>query len=182
MSASDKDGRTRQGSDVPGTEIVPLGWCVEAMQRAVERVRSIGWNDTVGEYAAVAETLYWIDVVEHQLSGNHQVHYEAALADQPGDAAMLLRGLSFARNRITHEVDQVGYVLARAKGSEGFDAHWTWQSLPPRPPGPHQQAGLHADYDAALVGKDVVETLLAALTCLGQAMSRMVMSYGTKHA
>lgn len=28
---------------VPGVEVVPLGWFVQAMQR----VRSTGWNDTV---------------------------------------------------------------------------------------------------------------------------------------
>jgi hypothetical protein len=39
---------------IPGLEVVPLGWCIEAMDRAFERVRSTGWNDPVGAYAAVA--------------------------------------------------------------------------------------------------------------------------------
>jgi hypothetical protein len=52
---------------VAGLEIVPLNWCINAMQRALERVRSIGWNDVIGQYAAVAETLFWIDIVEAQL-------------------------------------------------------------------------------------------------------------------
>jgi len=44
----------------------------------------------------------------------------------------MLNGLLLARNRITHEVDQVGYLLATAKGLDGFAANWTWQYLPPR--------------------------------------------------
>ena len=43
----------------------------------------------------------------------------------------LLDGLKFVRNRITHAVNEVGYISARAKNPSSFEAHWTWQSLPP---------------------------------------------------
>jgi hypothetical protein len=94
-------------SQVAGLEIVPLNWCITAMQRALERVRSIGWNDVIGQYAAVAETLFWIDIVEAQLRKRYPQHYKAALDDQSSDVQPLLKGLLWARNRITHEVDEV---------------------------------------------------------------------------
>jgi hypothetical protein len=138
--------------------VVPLGWCIEAMDRAFERVRSTGWNDPVGAYAAVAETMYWIDVVDEQLRKKYRPHYEATLAEQHGDLSRMLRGLLFARNRITHEVDEIGYSAAKAKRPDSFSAAWTWQSLPPRPS--ERQAALHRDYQETIAGRDVVKTLL----------------------
>ena len=161
--------------DVPGVEVVPLGWCIEAMYRSFERSRNTGWDDPVGAYAAVAETLFWIDVVDNYLRKNHHTHYEATLADQPEDIARMLAGLLFARNRITHEVDQVGYLLAAAKGPAGFAANWTWQSLPPRPR--ERQQTLHRDYEAVIAGRDVVGTLLVVTVFLGQVRNRMWQNY-----
>ncbi|MFI5036671.1 MAG: hypothetical protein ACHQFZ_10760 [Acidimicrobiales bacterium] len=162
--------------NIPGVEVVPLGWCVDAMCRALERVRDTGWNDPLGAYASVAETLFWIDVVDEQLKRKHRPHYEATLADQPEDVARMLKGLLFARNRITHEVDEVAYLLATAKGPDGFAANWTWQPLPPRPD--ERQGALHSDYEAVIAGRDVVDTLLIVTVFLGQARNRMWQSYG----
>ena len=46
--------------DIAGLEVVPLQWSVQAMQRALERVRVTGWDDPVGGVAAIGETLSWI--------------------------------------------------------------------------------------------------------------------------
>jgi hypothetical protein len=88
----------------------------------------------------------------------------------------MLSGLLFARNRITHEVDEVGYLLAEAKQPDGFAAAWTWQSLRPRPG--QRQASLHRDYQETIAGRDVVETLLAVTVFLGAARNRMWQHYG----
>jgi hypothetical protein len=162
--------------DIPGIEVVPLGWCVEAMDRALERVRATGWNDPVGAYAAVAGTLFWIDVVDEHLRHKHLRHYEATLAEQREDVHQILSGLLFARNRITHEVDEVGYVLAAAKQPDSFAATWTWQSLPPRPD--ERQTALHQLYQETVAGRDVVETLLEVAVFLGTARNRMWQHYG----
>lgn len=159
-------------------EVVPLGWCIQSMQRAVERVRGTGWNDVIGQYAAVSETLFWIDIVEARLRTKYPQHYEAALNDRPSNLRPLLRGLLWARNRITHEVDEIHYFLAKAKSAHGFEAKWTWQSLPARPAGPYQDPDGHAAYESAVVGRDVVDTLLDVTVCLGQASTRMWMAYG----
>jgi hypothetical protein len=53
-----------------------------------------------------------------------------------------------------------------------------WQSIPPRPAGPHQDPAGHAAYEAAVVGKNVVDTLLDVAVCLSQVMARMWMDYG----
>jgi hypothetical protein len=161
--------------NIRGAEVVPLGWCVDAMYRAFERVREAKSNDPIGAYAAVAETLFWIYVVREQLERKYRSHYEATLAEQTEDVARLLNGLMFARNRITHEVDQVGYILATAKGPDGFAANWTWQSLPPRPG--DNQGDRHRDYEAVIAGRDVVATLLTTTVFLGQARNRMWQNY-----
>ena len=146
------------------------------MNRAFERAREMGWNDPIGAYASVAETLFWIDVVDEQLRRKYQSHYDVTLAEQTEDVARMLTGLLFARNRITHEVDQVGYLLATAKGLDGFAANWTWQSLPPRPG--DRQAGRYRDYEAVIAGCAVVATLLATTVFLGQTWYRMLQNYG----
>ena len=117
-----------------------------------------------------------MDIVHEQLKKKHWPHYEATLSDQPEDVARMLRGLLFARNRITHEVDEVAYLLAMAKGLDGFAANWIWQSLPSRPS--DRQGALHRDYEEVLVGRDVVDTLLTVTVFLGQARNRMWRSYG----
>jgi hypothetical protein len=146
------------------------------MNRAVVRVRETGWNDPIGAYAAVAETLFWIDVVDEQLRRKYGSHYKETLGEQTEDVARMMSGLLFARNRITHEVDQVGYLLATAKGPAGFTANWTWQSLPSRPG--DRQENRHSDYESAIAGRDVVTTLLATTVFLGQARNRMWQNYG----
>jgi hypothetical protein len=163
-------------SNVSGIEVVPLDWCVNAMNRAFERAREIGWNDPIGAYASVAETLFWIDVVDEQLRCKYQSHYDATLDKQTEDVAGMLNGLLFARNRITHEVDQVGYILATAMGLHGFAANWTWQSLPPRPG--DRQAHRYRDYEAVIAGHDVIATLLATTVFLGQVHHRIWQDHG----
>lgn len=90
---------------------------------------------------------------------------------------MMLNGLLWVRNRITHEVDEVSYLMATAKSSQGFAAEWTWQPLPPRPVGKYQRPDGHAAYQSTVAGKSVVSTLLDVTVCLGQAMSRISMSH-----
>ncbi len=164
--------------NVPGVEVVPLGWCVDAMYRAFERVREAGWNDPICAFASVAETLFWIDVVDEQLKCKYRSHYEATLAEQAEDVARMLNGLLFARNRITHEVDQVGYLLATAKRPDGFAANWTWQSLPPRPG--DRQADRHRDCETVIAGRDVAAPLSTVTMFLGQARNRMWQHYGSQ--
>ena len=158
--------------NIPGVEVVLLQWCIQAMYRAFERVRSTGWNDPVGAYAAVAETLFWIDVVDEQLKQKYRPHYDATLASEQEAVSRMLPGLLFARNRITHEVDEISYIIATAKRPDSFAAAWTWQSLRPRPG--ERQAALHHDYQEAIAGHDVVETLLTVTVFLGRAHNRML--------
>jgi len=70
-------------------------------------------------------------VCEH-LTEHYSSDCEATLAEEPGPVQQLLDGLKFVRNRITHEVDEIGCISARAKNPSSFEAHWAWRSLPPR--------------------------------------------------
>jgi hypothetical protein len=149
------------------------------MDRAFERVRSTGWNDPVGAYGALAETLSWISIVDEQLNQKYRFHYEVVLAEEGEDIRRMLSGLLFARNRITHEVDEVGYILAAAKEPDSFAAAWTWQSLSPRPG--ERQAALHRDYQEVLAGRDVVKTLLLVTILLGTIRNRTWQDRGIAH-
>lgn len=161
--------------DVPGVEVVPLGWCIEAMYRSFERSRNTGWDDPVGAYAAVAETLFWIDVVDNYLRKNHHTHYEATLADQPEDIARMLAGLLSRATGSPMRWTRSATSSRAAKGPAGFAANWTWQSLPPRPR--ERQQTLHRDDEAVIVGRDVVGTLLVVTVFLGQVRNRMWQNY-----
>ncbi len=77
----------------------------------------------------------------------------------------MLAGLRIARNRVTHEVDEVGCVFATAKRPDGCAAAWTRRSLPPRLG--QRQAVLHSGYERAIAGRDVVKTLLIVTVFLG---------------
>lgn len=162
---------------VPGTEIVPLMWSVQGMDRGSERVRSVGWNYPVGAFVAIGEMLWWIGVVDEQLRTNYPVIYEASLAEEPEPTRHLLSGLRYVRNRITHAVDWVSYAAATATNPSGFEAVWTWTSLPPRADGQH--AAKHADYEAVVAGRSVSDTLMQASLVLGTIANRVRTSYST---
>jgi hypothetical protein len=160
---------------IPGVEIVPLNSCVEAMDRAFERDRALGWNDPVGAYSATAETLFWIDVVDEQLRHNHRRHYEATLADERDDIRATLSGLLFARNRITHEVDEIGYVTAAVRRLDTFAASWTWQSLhPPKRTANTTTRAIRKIHRRAYL----VETLSEVTIFLGGTRNRIWQRYG----
>jgi hypothetical protein len=153
-----------------------IDWSVEAMQRALERVRSIGWNDPRGAFTAMAETLFWICVVDDQLRTRHSAVYDAALAEDRASTERLLWGLRHVRDRITHAVDQIAYMVPTALSTSNFSAVWTWQSLPPWAD-IHNPDRYHP-YQAALAGQNVVDTLLQATIFLGAAANTAWLSYG----
>ena len=83
--------------DIAGLEVVPLQWSVQAMQRVLERVRATGWDDPVGGFAAIGETLWWIGVAGDRL----RTQYERSFSNVPTEGLegtdRLLAGLRFAR-------------------------------------------------------------------------------------
>lgn len=160
--------------DLPGLELVPLMWSVQAMQRALERVRSAGWNDPVGAFAAIGETLWWIGVIDEQMRTNYPAIYDASLANETSAMPQVLNGLRYIRNRITHAVDQVSYATATATNPRGFNAKWSWMPLPPRADG--RQTAAHLEYEAVLASKSVSDTLIQAVIFLAASANRIQMS------
>jgi len=156
--------------DIAGLEVVPLQWSVQAMQRALERVRATGWDDPVGGFAAIGETLWWIGVAGDRLRTQYERSFFNALAEELEGTDRLLAGLRFARNRIGHGVDKVNYVAATATESLSFRATWTWKSMAERPSGNNQG---FAEYQSDVAGKDVVQTLLRASVFLAQVAQRV---------
>lgn len=165
-----------QADPVVGFEFVPLDWSVEAMQRALERARSFGWNDPRGAFAVMAETVFWICVVHDQLRTRYSPAYKAAIAEDRAANARLLHGLRHVRDRITHAVDQVAYIEATPLSASDFTAVWTWQPLPPWDD--THNPDRYDDYQAVLAGQNVVDTLLQADIFLAATASTAWRNYG----
>ena len=90
----------------------------------------------------------------------------------------MLRGLLFARNRITHEVDEIGYVIAKANRPDDFSADWTWQSLH------HDQANDRHSCTATTRrrSQDTTSSRPCSVTVfLGAARNRMWQHYREEH-
>jgi hypothetical protein len=155
---------------LPGTEAVPLRWSVDAMNAAADRAAKVGWNEPVMAFAATAETLWWIGVVHEQVRDNYPDVYEQVVSEESPSILTLLNGLRYARNRVTHAVDEVRYLEGRALGPDGFGAAWFWQSVPPRVDG--RQPDEHDDYEKIVAGKLVQSTLVRALRFLRTAAWR----------
>jgi len=163
-------------NDVPGIEVVPLQWAVQAMNRALERVRAVGWNDPVGAFAAIGESLWWIGVVHDHLRNHFPMAYDDVVGDEAEGIKGLFIGLRFARNRITHGVDEVNYVAATGTDPASFRARWTWRSLAPRVGG--NNFG-YLEYEKEVAGQNVVESLLLACLFLATVNNRMLANYGS---
>src|ERR1035438_1964332 len=86
--------------EIPGLEVVPLNWSITVMLRAFERVPGTGWEDPMGAFAAIGETLWWIGVVREGLDELYPGATSALAAREPQRIDELLAGLRFARNRI----------------------------------------------------------------------------------
>jgi hypothetical protein len=140
------------------------------MNYAADRAAKVGWDDPVAAFASTAETLWWIGVVHEQVRENYPEAYEKALTFETPSIETLLGGLRYARNRITHAVDEVRYLEAQALSPDGFNASWTWKSVPPRTDGKHPDG--HADYETIVAGHLVQFTLVRALTFLRSAAYR----------
>ena len=96
--------------------------------------------------------------------------YEQVVSEESPSTLTLLNGLRYARNRVTHAVDEARYLEGRVLGPDGFGAAWFWQSVPPRVDG--RQPDEHDDYEKIVAGKLVQSTLVRALTFLRTAAWR----------
>jgi hypothetical protein len=167
-------GRLKEASDpfAGYSPWVGLGWSVEAVHRAADRVNRIHPNDPVGAFAAIGEAVWWITLTNDTLLARHPSAYNLALDSQSPRVDDVIVGLRSVRHRIGHEVDFVDFielVAARADPGDGRITAWAWRSV--RPPTRRRERDLahHRAYEAELAGHNVVEGFMRATGFLGQA-------------
>ena len=110
---------------------VAIDWSVTAMTEAAARLAAAQAWDPFRLAAAVAETVWWVTLVDATLVRYHPLDYATALAGkgaQRQQTEETLAGLRYVRNQLGKSADPAGFVrLARENGSP---AAWTWNPLP----------------------------------------------------
>jgi hypothetical protein len=156
----------------PYRPIIALGWSVEAMNAAADRVNRIPSVDAVGAFAAIGEALWWVTVVNDTLRSRHRVAYGTALNSQTPPVDDVIDGLRSIRHRIGHEVDLVEIVepvAQRADPGDGRITAWRWREVPPPTRNDARDLKGYAAYQRAVAGVNIVQTFMQAIGFLKQA-------------
>jgi hypothetical protein len=156
------------------SETTPIAWVVQAMNTAADRMIDVHWHQPERAFSAIGETLWWACILDEALLRRCKASYAKARKDEK-DVRDLLAGLRYARNRFAHSSDIVDYVEVSAiTGSNwvgGYQASWRWKHLP-SVLGPRGKGG-QVEYETALAGHDVKQSLIRALSFLRWAANAL---------
>ena len=94
----------------------------EALEDALKR---IGTYDPDNRFAPLAETLLWIDLIDTAFRKDDGDKYVEARKEKPG--GILVRGLRYARNRLTHDVMVYGMHEIQYEGGDFNVGTPTWR-------------------------------------------------------
>lgn len=163
--------------------VTALDLAVEAMNAAADRVQRVEADDYAGAYAATGEALFWFGVVREELWKHHHAAYQDVLDEQSGgfdtvreNTRQRILGLWHVRDRITHEVDVIGYFhdgVPLEGDPRGYRTSWRWRLL--LQPESALNAGKgrgfspldkYEAYVAVIVGQEVHDTFVRALSFL----------------
>jgi hypothetical protein len=148
----------------PAAGASALAWSITAMSDTTGRLSRVRTADRPRAFAAIAEAVWWITMVDATLVRHHPDAYDSVMAGQNPSQRQLveetLTGLRFIRNRIGDEADLAEFVAA----GEGRITGWTWKpvpepalaSLPPR--GQAWEMTRYRAYQAYLAGHVIGET------------------------
>jgi hypothetical protein len=156
--------------------LTAVGWSVEAMISAADRVSMIPANQPAKAFAAFAEALWWITVVNDSLVNRFPDAYVAAAKLWPPGVKDTVAGLRSVRHRIAHEVDLVEFFQPVASefpylGIERGITAWTWKSVPPPTRTFQRDVEGHQAYERAVAGQNVVGVFSYALSFFRQVLS-----------
>lgn len=170
----------REHAGVAAAPAVAIDWSVTAMTEAAGRLATARTWDLPRLAAAVAETVWWVTLVDATLVRYHPRDYEAALACagvRRGKTEQALEGLRYVRNQLGRSADPAEFV---ASTSEGDHHAWTWRPLPEppvhelTPRGRQWELSRYQAYQARLAGHDIARTFARCAEFLGQAASRAI--------
>jgi hypothetical protein len=148
-----------------------LAWSITAMSDTTKRLCRVRAADRPRAFAAIAEAVWWITMVDATLVRHHPDAYDSVMAGQnPAQRQLVeetLTGLRFVRNRIGDEADLGEFVEPGDTGlgaGEGRVTGWIWKavpepalaSLPPR--GQAWEMTRYRAYQAYLAGHPIGKT------------------------
>jgi hypothetical protein len=141
-----------------------LAWSITAMSDTTRRLSRVRTADRPRAFAAIAEAVWWITMVDATLVRHHPDAYDSVMAGQnPAQRQLVeetLTGLRFIRNRIGDEADLAEFVAA----GEGRITGWTWKPVPEpalaslSPRGQEWEMTRYRAYQAYLAGHAIGET------------------------
>ena len=134
----------------------------DALEDALKR---IGTYDPDNRFAPLAETLLWIDLIDTAFYNDDEDKYVVARKEKPG--GILVRGLRYARNRLTHDVMVYGMHEMQYEGGD-FNAKdsshrdfnvgtptWRWRIVDDLPTYTWKNKEIQDIYEDELEGKEV---------------------------
>jgi hypothetical protein len=165
----------REHAGVAAAPAVAIDWSVTAMTEAAGRLASAGAWELPRLAAAVAETVWWVTLVDATLVRYHPRDYERALASKAvrrRKTEETLEGLRYVRNELGRSVEPAEFVCPVA-GDDG--TVWTWRPLAgPGPGGLTPRArrwelSRYRAYQTRLAGRDIARTFARCTEFLAQA-------------
>jgi hypothetical protein len=152
---------------------------MKALNDAADRVSKIAASDLPRAFAAIAEAVWWVTIVNDSLRHNHRAAYERAAALTSPDPTGALNGLRSVRNRIGHKVDLVDYiqpVASREWSADGRVTAWAWKHVAPpeqddRTGAQHRRdVELHQAYERELAGGNIWQPFMLATGFFSQVL------------
>jgi hypothetical protein len=148
-----------------------LEWSVTAMNDTTRRLTRVRSADRPRAFAAIAEAVWWVTIVDATLVRHHPDAYDSVMTDQtPAQRELMeetLAGLRFVRNQISSEAD-LGDFIEPGKDDPGAGQRhitgWTWKPVPEpalavlSPRGQAWETTRYRAYQAHLAGHGIGET------------------------
>jgi hypothetical protein len=162
----------REHAGVAAAPAVAIDWSVIAMTEAAGRLAVAGAWDLHRVAAAVAETVWWITLVDATLVRYHLRDYEKALADKDvrrRKTEGTLEGLRYVRNQLGKSVDPAEFVRPADGGG------WVWRPLPEpalealAPRARQWELSRYHAYQERLAERDIARTFARCTDFLAQA-------------
>jgi hypothetical protein len=180
----------REHAGVAAAPAVAIDWSVIAMTEAAGRLAVAGAWDLHRLAAAVAETVWWVTLVDATLVRYHPRDYQSALADREvrrRKTEVTLEGLRYVRNQLGKSVDPAEFVGpavgpvgpvgrdGRDGRDDGAGGGWVWRPLPEpelealAPRARQWELSRYRAYQERLAERDIARTFARCTKFLAQA-------------
>jgi hypothetical protein len=140
---------------------IALGWSMQAMHDATDRVNKVPAHDPARAFAAIGEAVWWITIVSDSLRNANPAKYSRALGLTTPNPDDTLLGLRSVRNRIGHQVDLVDFIhpiASRPDRGDGRITAWVWRHVEP----PSRENMTTGQYKAAVRAHQAYEKAVVA--------------------